>query len=198
MAGLHEQGARARRSWGPRADILQGHGASSGLVANLNERRASRLRAVLVAAVAALAVAAIGGTITDLGPWYQGLAKPSWQPPDVAFGVIWTTIFAFTAASGVVGWRAAQSSAVREWMIGLFALNGFLNVFWSLLFFRLRRPDWAMVEVTSLWLSVAILIVFLGRRSRLAGWLLAPYLVWVTIAATLNFEVVRLNPPFGP
>ena len=163
----------------------------------MNVGRGSRLRAVLVAAAAALAVAAIGGTVTDLGPWYRGLVKPSWQPPDAAFGLIWTTIFALAAASGAVGWRAARTVAFREWMIGLFALNGFLNIFWSLLFFRLRRPDWAMVEVTSLWLSVAILIVFLRRTSSLSAWLLAPYLLWVTIAAALNYEVVRLNPPFS-
>jgi benzodiazapine receptor len=164
----------------------------------LSGLRAPRLRAVLVAAAAALAVAVIGGTITDLGPWYHSLAKPSWQPPDAAFGVIWTVIFALAAASGAIGWRAAKSPAAREWMIGLFALNGFLNVFWSLLFFRLRRPDWAMVEVTSLWLSVAILIVFFRRVSPLSAWLLAPYLLWITIAAALNFEVVRLNPSFAP
>ncbi len=152
---------------------------------------------MLVAAAAALAVAIIGGTITDLGPWYRGLAKPAWQPPDAAFGAIWTTIFALSAASAAVGWRASTSSTTREWIIGLFALNGFLNIVWSLLFFRLRRPDWAMVEVTSLWLSVAILNVFLRRTSSLSAWLLAPYLLWVTIAAALNFEVVRLNPPFG-
>jgi tryptophan-rich sensory protein len=159
--------------------------------------RGSRLRAVLVAAAVALVVGIIGGTVTDLGPWYNSLAKPSWQPPGVVFPVVWTLIYALSAAAGVIGWRAARSWSGREWLIGLFAFNGFLNIFWSLLFFRLRRPDWAMVEVTSLWLSVLLLILFLRRTSPLAGWLLAPYLVWVTVAAALNFEVVRLNPPFG-
>jgi benzodiazapine receptor len=99
--------------------------------------RVAQLRAVLVAAAAATAVAAVGGTMTDLGPWYQSLRKPDWQPPDAAFGVIWTSIFAMAAASGVIAWRATASLAVREWMIGLFALNGFANVLWSLLFFRM-------------------------------------------------------------
>jgi tryptophan-rich sensory protein len=76
-------------------------------------------------------------------------------------------------------------------------LNGFLNLLWSLLFFRLHRPDWALEEVATLWLSIALLILVLVRTARLAGLLLAPYLVWVSIAALLNFEVVRLNPPFG-
>ena len=163
----------------------------------MNPKGLARLRPILVAALAALAVAAIGGTMTVLGPWYHGLTKPSWQPPDAAFGVIWTVIFALAAASGVTAWRAAPGRSTREWIVGLFALNGSLNVFWSLLFFRLRRPDWALVEVAGLWLSIAILIVFMGRFSRTASLLLAPYLVWVSVASALNFEVVRLNGPFG-
>jgi benzodiazapine receptor len=160
--------------------------------------RSTRLRAVVVAALAAMAVAAIGGTITDLGPWYRGLVKPPWQPPDAAFGVIWTVIFALAAASGVLAWRNAQSAFSREWIIGLFSLNGFLNLFWSLLFFRLHRPDWALLEVVGFWLSIVLLIVFLARLSRIASALMAPYLVWVTVAAALNYEVVHLNAPFGP
>ena len=159
--------------------------------------RATQLRAVLVAAAAATAVATIGGTMTDLGPWYHSLRKPDWQPPDAAFGIIWTAIFALAAASGVIGWRAAQSRAAREWMIGLFALNGFSNVLWSLLFFRVKRPDWALLEVFCLWLTIAVLIWFLARTSRLASWLLAPYLLWVSIAALLNYDVVRANAPFA-
>ncbi len=163
----------------------------------MNRARAGRIRAVLVAAAVALAVAIIGGTMTELGPWYRGLAKPAWQPPDPAFGAIWTVIFALAAASGSIGWRSAVNVATREWLIGLFALNGFLNVFWSLLFFRLHRPDWALIEVVFLWLSIGVLILFLAKVSRTASALLAPYLVWVSIAAALNYEVVKMNPPFG-
>jgi tryptophan-rich sensory protein len=72
----------------------------------------------------------------------------------------------------------------------------FLNVLWSLLFFRLRRPDWALVEVGFLWLSILALMIVLFRYSRLAGLLLLPYLVWVGFAGALNFAVVRLNGPF--
>jgi tryptophan-rich sensory protein len=156
-----------------------------------------RIRPVLVAAAAAIAVAATGGSLTDLGPWYQHLAKPPWQPPGPAFGAIWTVIFALCAVSGVIAWRQAPSQALREWMIGLFALNGFLNVLWSLLFFRLHRPDWGLWEVSFLWSSVLLLIVFLGRFSWRASALLAPYLVWVSIASVLNAEIVRLNGPFA-
>jgi tryptophan-rich sensory protein len=151
----------------------------------------------VVAGLSAMAVAAIGGTMTDLGPWYRALRKPSWEPPDAAFGAIWTVIFALAAASGVIAWRRTASRASREWLIGLFALNGFCNIFWSLLFFRLHRPDWGLYEVSALWLSIAVLILFLARLSRPAAALLLPYLAWVSIAAALNYEVVRLNAPFG-
>ena len=152
---------------------------------------------VSVATVAALCVAALGATVTDIGPWYQALAKPAWNPPDVVFPIGWTAIYALITVAGITAWRAARTSAQAEWVVGLFALNGFLNISWSILFFRFQRPDWAFVEVTLLWLSILVLIVYCGRFSRSAALLLVPYLAWVTFAAALNWEVVQLNAPFG-
>jgi tryptophan-rich sensory protein len=152
---------------------------------------------VTVATVAALCVAALGATVTDLGPWYQALEKPAWNPPDVVFPMGWTLIYALITLAAVTAWRAAPTSAAAEWVIGLFALNGFLNITWSLIFFRLQRPDWAFAEVIVLWLSIATMIVYCGRFSRTAAWLLLPYLVWVSFAGALNWAVVALNGPFG-
>jgi translocator protein len=159
--------------------------------------RAQRWKPIIIAAAAALAVALLGGLMTDIGPWYRSLHTPWWQPPDWAFGPAWTVIYALAAISGVVAWRDAGSRQQRETMLCLFALNAFLNVLWSLLFFRLRRPDWALFEVGLLWLSVLLLIVVLGRYSRTAALLLVPYLLWVSFASTLNWATVRLNGPFG-
>jgi benzodiazapine receptor len=156
-----------------------------------------RWRPILVAALAAIAVAATGTTLTELGPWYHSLREPAWKPPDAAFGAIWTAIFALAAISGVLAWRNARTKSGRQWIIGLFAANGFLNVLWSLLFFKLHRPDIAIVEVGLLWLSILALIVTLFRRSALASALMVPYLVWVSIAALLNYDVVVLNGPFS-
>lgn len=152
---------------------------------------------VVVAAFAALGVAALGGTITDIGPWYDGLRKPDWTPPPIAFPIVWTAIFALAAVAGVAAWRAAPTARQSDTVIGLFALNGFLNVLWSLLFFRLQRPDWALVGLLLLEASVVALIVYCGRFSRLAAVSLVPYLIWVAIAGWLNWQVVQFNPPFG-
>jgi len=159
--------------------------------------RGLRRRPIAVAGAAALAVATLGSTITDLGPWYQSLRKPDWQPPDPVFAIAWTTIFALAAASAAIAWRAAPRGAAREWLVIAYALNGFLNLLWSLLFFRLQRPDWALIEVCFLWLSIVAMIIVAARHSALASVLLIPYLVWVSVASALNFDVVRLNAPFG-
>ena len=151
----------------------------------------------IVAAVAAAIVAALGATITDLGPWYQALEKPSWNPPDVAFPVGWTLIFALNTAAVVSAWRAAPTPKVSDTIIGLFALNAFLNITWSMIFFRIQRPDWAFIEVLLLWLSILALVVYCGRYSKASALLFLPYLGWVTFAAALNWAVVELNGPFG-
>ena len=148
---------------------------------------------VLAAGAAAIVVAVLGASMTDLGPWYHNLKKPDWQPADWAFGPAWTLIFALAALSGATAWKNAPDEASREWVIGLFALNGFLNVLWSALFFRLHRPDWALVEVSFLWLSVLLPLVVFSRYSTTASALLVPYLAWISFASALNFEVSRLN-----
>lgn len=125
------------------------------------------------------------------------LRQPSWNPPDWLFGPAWTLIFALTALAGVFGWRALRERRQRIWLLTLFTINGVFNILWSAVFFRLERPDLAFVDVVLLWLSILALIAFLGRGSRLAAWLLVPYLCWVTFAAALNYSIVQLNPPFG-
>jgi benzodiazapine receptor len=151
---------------------------------------------IVIAFLAASIIAVLGATITEIGPWYHSLTQPRWAPPDAAYGVAWTAIYALSALAGVAGWLAAGNWREREWLLGMFALNGFLNILWSLLFFRLHRPDWAMIESIALWLSVAALIVLIWRRSMGGAVLLLPYLLWVTFAGYLNMTIVHLNGPF--
>jgi translocator protein len=159
--------------------------------------RGSFWKPVLTAAAVAIFIGALGGTLTDTGIWYQSLLKPSWQPPDWLFGPAWTVIFALATVSAVYAWRNSHSRGQRESVVGLFALNGFLNVLWSLLFFAWRRPDWALIEVAFLWLSILLPIIMFWRFAKPASLYLVPYLLWVSFAAFLNLTVVRLNGPFS-
>ncbi len=154
------------------------------------------LKTLGVALVLSYATAGIGGALTEIGPWYYALKQPAWKPPDAAFGVIWSLIFTLCAVSGALAWRAAETARLRRRVLVLLGSNAVLNIVWSALYFKLHRPDWALIEVVFLWLSIAALIVGLWRISRWASALLVPYLVWVSIASALNLATVQLNGPF--
>lgn len=145
----------------------------------------------------AVAVAAVGGALTRLDSWYDRLKRPRLQPPDWAFGPAWTIILALAATSALLGWRAAPDDGARTLVVALFLLNGALNILWNVLFFTLKRPDWALVEVVALWLSILAPIVAFQPFSPTAALLLVPYLLWVGFASYLNLCIVRLNTPFG-
>ncbi|MEM7610495.1 MAG: TspO/MBR family protein [Pseudomonadota bacterium] len=144
----------------------------------------------------AFTIGAIGGALTQLGPWYGALSKPPFQPPDWAFGPAWTLIFVLSAYSAHRLWEVATSRALRIQVVALFLTNGALNLGWSYLFFFIQRPDLALVEAAALWLSVLIIIVVGGRRLPVVRLLMAPYLIWVTFAIALNGAIVELNKPF--
>ncbi|MBB2961222.1 TspO/MBR family protein [Methylobacterium sp. R2-1] len=151
----------------------------------------------VAAGLIALAVAVAGGVATRTDSWYHRLRVPGWKPPDWAFGPIWTVIFALTTASAVIAWNADPDAAARTRFVAVFAVNGVLNIAWSVIFFRLRRPDWALVEVLLLWLSILAVMFTVGQVSMPAAMLNLPYLAWVSVAACLNLTIVRLNPRFG-
>jgi translocator protein len=150
----------------------------------------------LVGLGVAVVVAVAGGLATNTGAWYQALKKPAWQPPAWVFGPVWSSIFLLAIIAGALAWRAAPDDAARTLLLILFGINAVVNILWSVLFFTLRRPDWALVEVVFLWLSILSLILAFYPYSPLSSLLLLPYITWVSIAAMLNATIVRLNRPF--
>jgi translocator protein len=140
-------------------------------------------------------VATLGGLATDIGPWYFSLEQPSWKPPDWLFGPAWLTIYVLTAMSAVAAWQQARRPSQRHALWTAYGVNSVLNVLWSFLFFSQRRPDWALVEVVLLALSV-VALMWASRHVTRSVWLLAPYLLWVVFAGVLNYAVVQLNGPF--
>lgn len=152
---------------------------------------------IIIAAGVAIFLGAFGGLMTPIGPWYRNLKKPSLQPPDWLFGPAWTIILGLAAWSAVTAWNAAPDSAARGDVIILFVTNAVFHALWSPLFFRARRPDWALVEVVFLWASLVALVIGLWPISRFASLLILPYLLWVTFASWLNGAIVRLNRPFA-
>lgn len=147
---------------------------------------------VVIAFLVVFAVAGIGGAATDIGPWYFNLIKPAWQPPDWAFGPIWTLIYITTGIASVRAWRLGDELQRSNFLLALL-INCVLNVLWSVLFFKMQRPDVALIEVVVFWLSIVPLILLPLRYSPRSSLLMLPYLAWVSVAAYLNLTIVRLN-----
>ncbi len=162
----------------------------------MSRARAAIAKPIALAFVAAIIASAAGALSTDIGPWYYALVKPSWQPPDWLFGPVWTTIYACAAIAASLAWLRAPNRSQRTTLLIAFAVNLGLNILWSLLFFRMQRPDFALYQVGFLWLSIVVLIAIMWNYSRTSSLLLLPYLLWVSFAAYLNFIIVQLNAPF--
>ena len=139
-----------------------------------------------------LAIGSVGGFATQhsIDTWYATLNKPSWNPPNWVFAPVWTTLYILMGIAAWLVWKTGDRVGLA--MVLFFAQLGF-NLLWSLVFFGLRSPGWALVEVVFLWSSVALtMLAFFGRQST-AGWLFVPYLAWVSFAAILNAAIWWLN-----
>jgi tryptophan-rich sensory protein len=149
---------------------------------------------VLIAFGVALFLCIAGGLLTDIGPWYRDLKKPRLNPPNWLFGPAWTLILGLAAWSATIAWEAAADPSEQRLVVLLFGANALLHLLWSPLFFMLKRPDWALLEVVFLWGSLVALVVALPPISVTASLLIWPYLLWVSFASWLNWQIVRLNP----
>jgi translocator protein len=133
-----------------------------------------------------------GGLLTKLSSWYYALRQPPWKPPDWAFGPVWTSIFICLSFAIAYAWDASNQ-AQRVYITWAVAANGVLNVAWSAIFFTLQKPTFALLELVIFWFSIVALIYILGSASHISLYLLLPYIIWVTTAGVLNYQIVRLN-----
>lgn len=142
----------------------------------------------------AFAAAAVGGlaTASSVDDWYQALNKPDWQPPDRVFGPVWTVLYITIGLAGWWVWRGRPWLRIRI-ALAWYGAQLVLNALWSVLFFGLHAPGWALIEIMGLWGAIVGTVIAFFRLSPLAGLLLLPYLGWVTFAAGLNFAIWRLN-----
>lgn len=153
------------------------------------------LAALALSFAACFAISALGGAITaePVKTWYPLLAKPALTPPDIAFPIVWTALYALMAIAAWRVWRAAGLSRARTALL-LFALQLVLNLGWSWLFFGQQMIGWALAEIGLLWLAIAACIFTFAQHDRIAAWLLLPYLLWVSFASYLTFAIWQLNP----
>lgn len=144
--------------------------------------------------IGACCAAAATGSMFPPGKWYAALEKPSWNPPNWVFPVVWSILYIVIAvAAARVSGLPGSALAMAFW-----ALQIALNTLWSPVFFGLRRLRAGLVIIVLLWVSVFGAMLTAWQLDTTAGMLLVPYLVWVSIAAALNASVLRLNPNAKP
>ena len=128
-----------------------------------------------------------------MGEWYDALKIPSWQPPGWLLTPVWTLILGLLAVST---WLVARDGLNRPgvgFALFLYGVQLILNSGWSLLFFSMYSPDWALFELVLL-LGVLIgMMIAYGRISETAAWLLSPYVAWVCFALAINLWIVVNN-----
>ena len=136
----------------------------------------------------------IGGVASvDAGPFYTELVRPAWAPPPWAFGPIWTVLYTLMSIAAWLVWRVGGFRAART-ALTLFIVQLGFNALWSWLFFAWQLGAVAFAEILLLWVLIAATLVSFWRIKPLAGALLVPYLLWVSVAAALNYAMWQLNP----
>ena len=130
----------------------------------------------------------LGGifTISEIPNWYAGLQKPSFNPPNWIFGPVWSLLYILMGISVFLIWKQPDSN-IRNTALLL------LNFCWSIIFFKLHQTGWALVEIIVMWVFILLTILWFGKFSSTASWLLVPYISWVSFATLLNAAIWKLN-----
>lgn len=149
------------------------------------------LVSVLIAQVAGI-IGAIA-TASSVRNWYPTLEKPWFTPPNWLFGPAWVTLYTLMGIAAYLVWQQGWSQGVVKAALVLYGVQLLINAAWSPVFFGMRAPTAGLIVIAALWVAIVVTMVWFGRVSATATWLMAPYLLWVTYAAALNFEIWRLN-----
>ena len=144
-------------------------------------------------AVAATSIVGQLATYPNLVPWYAGLVKPSFNPPNWVFGPVWTTLYLMMAFALWRILRLPEASAERRRALGLLFVQLALNAAWSWMFFAANSPLLGLINIIPQILVIVATIVAFYRIDRMAGWCLVPLAAWVSFATILNFAIWKLN-----
>ena len=150
---------------------------------------------LIIRIVACVALGSIGGiaTASSIDTWYANVNKPSFNPPNWLFAPVWTTLFTMMGIATALVWHEGINNKTVKNAILLFGVQFLLNMIWSWLFFGMQNPKLAFFEIIVLWVFIFLTIrAFFGIKNA-SGWLLVPYILWVSFASVLNFYIWQLN-----
>ncbi|MFC1787284.1 TspO/MBR family protein [Halobacteriota archaeon] len=132
-------------------------------------------------------------TSPSISTWYAALEKPSFNPPNWLFSPVWITLFILMGISLYLIWSQGTKTKYFKIAITFFGIQLALNILWSIIFFGLKSPFFAFIEIVILWIAILATIFKFSKISKTAAYLLIPYLLWVSFAAVLNFSIWVIN-----
>lgn len=132
-------------------------------------------------------------TVTSEGSWYDLLLKPGFNPPNWLFGPVWTILFILMGIAAFLIWRKGLERKEIRFALLIFVFQLALNLFWSFIFFTLKSPAIAFSEIISLWFAILATTLAFYQISKPAAYLLIPYIIWISFAALLNYNIWMLN-----
>lgn len=157
----------------------------------------NKVTRILIVVVTCLAVGYFSGMITReaITTWYPTLVKPSFNPPNWVFAPVWTLLYAMMGVAAGIIWNQMETDrTIVKKALQFFAIQLALNAVWSYLFFGLKNPMLALLEIALLWLMIYETYLKFVKINKIAGYLLLPYLAWVSFASVLNASIFWLNP----
>jgi len=161
----------------------------------LRKQRLSSALKLIIAILLCVAIGFTSGLIGSAGMnvWFDRLLKPSWNPPAYLFAPVWTLLYTLMGIDFWIIWKNEAPEANKRSAYFAFALQLFLNFWWSIIFFRFQSPFFALIEILLMWLAILLTIFRFAKMSKTAAWLLVPYLLWVSFASVLNYTIWSLN-----
>jgi tryptophan-rich sensory protein len=157
--------------------------------------RSGDLPKLIISVLVCVAAGFVGSlaTMKSIPTWYAGLKKPPFSPPNAIFGPVWTALFIMMAVAAFLVWRRGFETEPVKIALIVFGAQLIFNVLWSVLFFGLKMPGLAFLEIILLWVLILATILLFRKASIPAAWLMVPYILWVSFAAVLNYSLWRLN-----
>lgn len=131
-------------------------------------------------------------TIASIPTWYATLEKPFFSPPNWIFGPVWTILYFLMGVSLYLIWKTKETKK-RNTALFYFGLQLFLNFMWSILFFGLHSPLFALLDVILLEIVIILTLIKFYKISKIASYILIPYILWVFFASILNLSLLILN-----
>jgi translocator protein len=132
-------------------------------------------------------------TTQSIPDWYATIAKPSFNPPNWIFGPVWTLLYIMMGISAFMVWKKGIEDPRGRFSILVFLFQLLLNATWSVLFFGFRSPFAGLMGIVLLWAAIFLTVFSFFKISKPAGWLLIPYLGWVSFAVVLNYFIWAMN-----